>query len=107
MHARAVERSKARIEDALARGARRLVGEAAMPGPLFLAPTLLVDVHQWVARKLEALRCHRTQIGSDNPFRHITDEQARQLLGVEHFRRSPLEAGWDSVLEQLGEGVAR
>jgi LmbE family N-acetylglucosaminyl deacetylase len=76
-------------------------GEHAKP------PTLLVDVRRWVPRKLEALRCHRSQIGSDNPFRHITDEQARQLLGVEYFRRSPLEAGWDSVLEQLGEGVAR
>ncbi|HUK34295.1 MAG TPA: PIG-L deacetylase family protein [Vicinamibacterales bacterium] len=71
-------------------------GEQAKP------PTLLVDVHDWVPRKLEALRCHRTQIGPDNPFRHITDEQGRQLLGIEQFRRSPLEAGWDSVIEQLG-----
>jgi LmbE family N-acetylglucosaminyl deacetylase len=68
-------------------------------------PGLLVDVHDWVPRKLAALRCHRTQIGPDNPFQHITDEQARRLLGVEQFRRSPLEAGWDSVLEQLGERV--
>ena len=68
-------------------------------------PTFVIDVHEWVPRKLAALRCHRTQIGPDNPFRHITDEQARQLLGVEQFRRSPLEAGWDSVIEQLGERV--
>ena len=68
-------------------------------------PTFVVDVHEWVPRKLAALRCHRTQIGPDNPFRHITDEQARQLLGIEQFRRSPLEAGWDSVIEQLGERV--
>ncbi len=66
-------------------------------------PTLLVDVRDWVPRKLAALRCHRTQIGPDNPFRHLTDDQARALLGVEQFRRSPLEAGWDSVIEQLGE----
>jgi LmbE family N-acetylglucosaminyl deacetylase len=68
-------------------------------------PGFLVDVRDWVPRKLEALRCHRTQIGPDNPFQHITDAQARSLLGVEQFRRSPLEAGWDSVLEQLGERV--
>ena len=68
-------------------------------------PTFVVDVHEWVPRKLAALRCHRTQIGPDNPFRHITDEQARQLLGIEQFRRSPLEAGWDYVIEQLGERV--
>jgi N-acetylglucosamine malate deacetylase 2 len=75
-------------------------GEHAKP------PTLLVDVHDWVPRKLAALRCHRTQIGPDNPFCHITDEQARQLFGVERFRLSPLEAGWESVLERFGDHVA-
>lgn len=76
-------------------------GEHAKP------PTLLVDVHDWVPRKLEALCCHRTQIGEDSPFRHVTDDQARRLLGVEQFRRSPLEAGWDSVIEHLGQQVSR
>jgi LmbE family N-acetylglucosaminyl deacetylase len=68
-------------------------------------PSFVVDVHEWVPRKLAALRCHRTQIGPDNPFHHLTDEQARRLLGVEQFRLSPLEAGWHSVIEQLGEQV--
>jgi len=76
-------------------------GEGAKP------PTLLIDVQDWVPRKMAALECHRTQIGPDNPFCHITLDQARQLLGVEQFRLSPLEAGWESVLEQLGERVAR
>ncbi len=75
-------------------------GEDAKP------PTLLVDVHDWVPRKFAALRCHRTQVGPNSPFSHITEQQARHLFGVEQFRRSPLEAGWDSVLEQLGEPVA-
>jgi aspartate-semialdehyde dehydrogenase len=44
MHERAVSRTRQRIEDALARGARRLVGEGRAPGPLFVLPTLLVDV---------------------------------------------------------------
>jgi LmbE family N-acetylglucosaminyl deacetylase len=66
-------------------------------------PGFVVDVNAWVPRKLAALQCHRTQIGPDNPFRHITEDQARRLLGVEQFRRSPLEAGWDSIIEQLGE----
>ena len=60
-------------------------------------PDFLVDVQAWVPRKLAALRCHRTQIGPDHAFHHLTDEQARRLLGVEQFRRSPLPAGWDSV----------
>jgi LmbE family N-acetylglucosaminyl deacetylase len=68
-------------------------------------PTFVVDVQEWVPRKLAALRCHRTQVGPDNPFRHITADQARRLLGVEQFRRSPLEAGWDSIIEQLGDQV--
>jgi LmbE family N-acetylglucosaminyl deacetylase len=68
-------------------------------------PTFVIDVQAWVPRKLAALRCHRTQIGPHHPLRHITDEQARRLLGAEQFRRSPLDAGWDSAIEQLGERV--
>jgi LmbE family N-acetylglucosaminyl deacetylase len=68
-------------------------------------PGFLVDVRDWVPKKLAALRSHRTQVGPFSPFRHLTDGQARQLLGVEQFRRSPLPAGWDSVIEQLGEPV--
>ncbi len=44
MHERAVAKAKAQIEDAVRRGARRLAGGGSGPGPLFLAPTLLVDV---------------------------------------------------------------
>lgn len=44
MHAAAKRKAEAQIVDALARGARRLTPERAMPGPLFLAPTVLVDV---------------------------------------------------------------
>jgi len=68
-------------------------------------PTFVIDVQDWVPRKLAALRCHRTQIGLNHPLLHITDEQARRFLGTEHFRRSPLDAGWDSAIEQLGERV--
>jgi len=68
-------------------------------------PTFVVDVHDWVPRKLAALRCHRTQIWPNSPLRHLSEEQARRLLGVEQFRRSPLDAGWTSIIEQLGERV--
>lgn len=44
MHAAAKRKAEAQIVDALARGARRLTPERAMPGPLFLAPTVLADV---------------------------------------------------------------
>lgn len=69
--------------------------------------TFVVDVRNWAPRKLAALRCHRTQMGASNPIAWINDDEARRLLGVEHFRRAALEAAApDSMLERLGEPVA-
>jgi LmbE family N-acetylglucosaminyl deacetylase len=65
-------------------------------------PTFVVDVRDWVPRKLAALRCHRTQIGPGNPIAWIGDDEARQLLGLEQFRRSPLDTTRDLILEHLG-----
>ena len=50
-----------------------------------------------------ALRCHRTQMGPNNPIAWIDESEARRWLGVEYFRRSPLESIDGSALEQLGE----
>jgi LmbE family N-acetylglucosaminyl deacetylase len=76
-------------------------GDGAIPA------TFAIDVRGWVPRKLEALRRHRTQMGTTNPIAWIDEEDARRWLGAEYFRRSPLEsAASDSVLEQLGEPVA-
>jgi aspartate-semialdehyde dehydrogenase len=44
MHERAVEKAVAHVEDAVRRGARKLVGDAPRPGSLFMPPTLLADV---------------------------------------------------------------
>lgn len=44
MHANAVIKANAQIDDAVARGARRTVGAAQPAGPLFVTPTLLSDV---------------------------------------------------------------
>lgn len=44
MHAAAKRKAEAQIGDALARGAKRLTPDRAVPGPLFLAPTVLADV---------------------------------------------------------------
>ena len=70
-------------------------------------PTFVIDVRHWIGRKLAALRCHRTQMGPNNPMAWIDEDEARRWLGTEHFRRSPLDAASsDSVLERLGEPVA-
>ena len=74
-------------------------GAAAAPA------SFVVDVRDWIPRKLAALRCHRTQIGDHNPIAWIDEDEARRWLGGEHFRRSPLEFSGDLVLEQLGEPV--
>jgi LmbE family N-acetylglucosaminyl deacetylase len=64
-------------------------------------PTLVVDVADWVPRKLAAIRCHRTQMGSDHPFDQIDEAEARRWLGVEHFHRAPGNVAEAPVLERL------
>jgi N-acetyl-1-D-myo-inositol-2-amino-2-deoxy-alpha-D-glucopyranoside deacetylase len=66
-------------------------------------PTFVIDVRDWVPRKLAALRCHRTQMGPNNPIAWIDEDEARQWLGREQFRRSPLDATGEPILEHLGE----
>jgi len=66
-------------------------------------PTFSVNVRQWASRKLAALRCHRTQMGRDNPIAWIGDDEARELLGLEYFRREGLTRL--EVLEALGEPI--
>ena len=67
-------------------------------------PTLIVDVRDWASRKLAALRCHRTQIGPDNPLSRLEPDDARRWLGVEHFRRAAVGSG-ETMLEHIGEPV--
>ena len=75
-------------------------GDSAVP------PTFSIDVRPWIGRKLAALRCHRTQMGANNPIAWIGEDEARRWLGVEYFRRSPLDSTGNGVLEQFGEPVA-
>jgi N-acetylglucosamine malate deacetylase 2 len=67
-------------------------------------PTIVIDVGDWVPRKLAALRCHRTQMGPTNPFAQIDQIEARRWLGIEHFRRAPISLV-GSVLERIGDPV--
>ena len=72
-------------------------GDGASP------PTFVIDVRDWAVRKLAALRCHRTQMGPNNPMAWIDEDEARRWLGVEQFTRAPLDATGDPMLEHLGE----
>jgi N-acetyl-1-D-myo-inositol-2-amino-2-deoxy-alpha-D-glucopyranoside deacetylase len=51
-------------------------------------PTLVVDATAYVPSKVDALRCHRSQIDSQSPFSWLTKEQAARLLGREYFVRA-------------------
>ena len=64
-----------------------------------------IDVRPWAPRKLAALRCHRTQMGLNNPIAWINEDQASHWLGTEYFRRAPIAGVDESPLEQLGEPV--
>ena len=66
-------------------------------------PSFSLDIGAWVPRKLAALRCHETQMGSSNPFSIIDEAEARQWLGLEYFRRAPIDGSRGGILEQLAE----
>ena len=64
-------------------------------------PTLSVDVGAWAARKLAAIRCHRSQTGPNDPFALLDDEGARRWLGIEHFHHAPHGGSQEPVLESI------
>ncbi len=80
--------------------------EADAFGDYAKTPSFAVDVRPWVTRKLAALRCHRTQMGPHNPFAWIDEADARRWLGVELYRRAPIESSMAPVLEALGDTPA-
>ncbi len=66
------------------------------------APTISVDVSDWVIPKLTALQCHHSQMGDDgHPFAHVDEAEARRLLGTEYFRRADIPSDGAPVLERL------
>ena len=69
------------------------------------APTFNIDARAWVPRKLAALQCHRSQMGSVNPFSLLDETDACEWLGIECFRRAPIAGRETRLLEQLAEPV--
>ena len=64
-------------------------------------PTILVDVADWVPRKLAAIECHRSQMGDGHPLAQISAADARRLLGIEYFHRAPIHSSGAPLLESL------
>jgi len=70
-------------------------------------PTVVVDVAPWVARKVAAIRCHRTQMGTGHPFDQLSPAEAERWLGIEHFHRAPNDPSPLQPLEDLGAASVR
>jgi N-acetyl-1-D-myo-inositol-2-amino-2-deoxy-alpha-D-glucopyranoside deacetylase len=76
------------------------VADADAFGAAAAPPTLTIDVRACAARKLAALRCHRSQLAGD-ALDLLSDEEARRLLGVEYFRRADVGSRDDAFIERL------
>lgn len=63
-------------------------------------PTLVVDVKRWTARKLAALRCHRSQFDVNGPFSLLDETDAHRWLGRECFHRAPGAGSSVGLLER-------
>ena len=65
------------------------------------APTIALDVADFVPQKLAAIECHVSQMGSGHPFGQVAPADARRLLGVEYFHRSAIATTRPLLLETL------
>ena len=78
-------------------------------GALAPPPTLVVDVSRFAARKLAAIKCHRTQLEHD-ALALLADSDAARLLGTEHFHRASVGARGHAFIERFAStlcGVVR
>ena len=73
-------------------------------GAMAAEPTLVIDVSAFAARKLAAIRSHRTQL-HDDALDLLSDDDAAALLGIEHFRRAQAGSQGDAFLERLRAGA--
>lgn len=71
------------------------------------AATLVLDARAFIRHKLDALRCHRTQIGNGSPYVWLTDAQAADLLGREYFVRAAAGADTASILDSLRQDACK
>lgn len=74
-------------------------------GVLAAAPTLVVDVTGFAARKLAALRCHRSQ-WSEPSGAPLSALDAERLFGIEHFHRASVGSSDDSFIERFATRTA-
>ena len=64
------------------------------------SPTLIVDTGQYAVQKLRALRCHRSQMRGC-ALEALSEQDAPRFLGLEHYRRAPIEGPALPFIEHL------
>jgi N-acetyl-1-D-myo-inositol-2-amino-2-deoxy-alpha-D-glucopyranoside deacetylase len=69
-------------------------------GTLAQPPTLVVDVGNFAATKVAALRRHGSQLG-DGALAALPEADTARLLRFEHFRRAALRSTRDPFIERL------
>jgi LmbE family N-acetylglucosaminyl deacetylase len=89
-----------RLTDAGARRDLLGISDADAFGASAPSPTLVLRTGRFAARRLAALRCHRTQV-SGGPFDVIDAAEAEALLGVEHYRRADVGNAAATFLDRL------
>lgn len=62
---------------------------------------MTVDVGPWLARKLDAIHAHVSQIGITGPLSELTPDEGARWLGREHFRRLDLPCRPAAMLESI------
>jgi LmbE family N-acetylglucosaminyl deacetylase len=79
------------------------IGDADAFGVDAQEPTLVVDIAAVAARKLAAVKCHRSQTNG-GALSRVPESDAARLLGIEHFHRPPgsRRRSRRGLLEDLG-----
>ncbi len=76
------------------------VGDPDAFGAMAAAPSLVLDVGPWAARKLAALECHASQM-QDCALSTVSACDAARFLGTEHYRRAEVGSLGDAFIEHL------
>ena len=80
------------------------IADADAFGALAAPPTLVVEVGRFAARKLAAIKCHRTQL-EDDALALVAARDAAHLLGTEQFHRADVGSRGDAFIEQFASNL--
>jgi N-acetyl-1-D-myo-inositol-2-amino-2-deoxy-alpha-D-glucopyranoside deacetylase len=74
--------------------------------------TTSIDIRDFLEPKIEALRCHRTQLAPDHPWLNLPLEFRQEYMGCEYFslaqtRGVAMAAGEEDLFAGLGETGVR